>query len=320
MKDKPLVSFLVLSYKQEKFIRDAIKGAFEQTYEPLEIIFSDDCSPDRTFEIIKDEVGAYRGLHKIILNRNEHNQGLAGNMNRALELSHGQFIIASAGDDISLPNRTMELADYWQSSSPPVDLVCSYYEEMNEDGSPTGFINKNVVFVPDTTRHVQQWSCGATGACAAYSRKLYDKYGPLDTRIVAEDWVFSFRAWVESGIRLIEKPLVLHRTHDQCLSVIHHNLNVEQNPAARRLLRRKAKGNELARVKDWLQAWQIAGKSKGSRVETELKKWIRLLEMEWQAYDTGRIQALKAAILSLGYRGGLRTAIRLLYRLVLGRY
>jgi glycosyltransferase involved in cell wall biosynthesis len=34
----PLVSFAVLGYRQEQYIREAIEGAFAQTYSPLEII------------------------------------------------------------------------------------------------------------------------------------------------------------------------------------------------------------------------------------------------------------------------------------------
>lgn len=317
---KPLVSFMVFCYKQEQFIRDAIKGAFEQTYEPLEIIFSDDCSPDRTFEIIQEEVRSYQGPHKIILNRNESNLGLAGNINAAFKLAKGEFFVMAAGDDISVPSRTGELVQRWQATPSAVDSVCSYFEEMDVEGMSTGYIKKNVVFVPDVKQSVQRWTCGATGACAGYSRKLYDKYGPLDLRIIAEDWVLSFRAWLESGIALIEKPLVYHRTHDRCLSVIQRNFNVERNLERRRLLRRKAAGNKLARVQDWLRSWQIAGKVPDGQVEVALKRWIELLELEWQAYDLGRVPALKAAVCSLAYHGGVKVAMRLLYRNVIGKY
>ena len=69
--DRPLVTFVILSYNEERFIREGIQGAFSQTYSPLEIIISDDCSTDRTFEIIQEEVEGYKGPHKVVLNRNE---------------------------------------------------------------------------------------------------------------------------------------------------------------------------------------------------------------------------------------------------------
>ena len=46
--EPPRVTLAVIAYNQERFIREAIEGAFAQTYQPLEIILSDDCSSDRT--------------------------------------------------------------------------------------------------------------------------------------------------------------------------------------------------------------------------------------------------------------------------------
>jgi glycosyltransferase involved in cell wall biosynthesis len=322
MSKLPQVSFLVFSYNQEHFVCDAIKSAFEQIYEPMEIIFSDDCSPDRTFDIIKKEADAYRGPHKIILNRNEKNMGLAGNINRAFEIAKGQYFVMAAGDDISVPTRTAELVHRWQNKDAPVDYVSSFFEDMDVNGNPVvlsdTLIKENSVKLPNVDLPVYEWNCGVTGACASFSRKLYDKYGPLDIGVVAEDGVFPFRAWVESGIALVEKPLVKHRTHPGSIYVIQSNIKNLKNAESRRLLRRQALRNKIARTKDWLRTWQIAGKAKDNRVEDELKQWIQLLEIEWQTYDSNRIQALMAAFSSMGYRGiGMRTATRIILRHVL---
>ena len=52
--NKPLISFLLLTYNQENYIQDAINGALAQTYSPLEIIISDDCSTDGTYKKIEE--------------------------------------------------------------------------------------------------------------------------------------------------------------------------------------------------------------------------------------------------------------------------
>lgn len=64
MEQRPLVTFALFAYNQEKYIREAVDGAFSQTYEPLEIILSDDCSSDRTFEIMQEMAAAY--LHLVV--------------------------------------------------------------------------------------------------------------------------------------------------------------------------------------------------------------------------------------------------------------
>ena len=56
----PLVSFCVKCYNQERYIGEALEGAFAQTYRPLEIVISDDASTDRSWEIITEAVAKYR--------------------------------------------------------------------------------------------------------------------------------------------------------------------------------------------------------------------------------------------------------------------
>ena len=101
----PLVSFGIITYNQEQFILDTLKGAVSQEYDNMEIIVSDDNSTDKTFEIVESFVKSYEGPFKFILNKNKDNLRIAGNVNKVIELSHGDYIILADGDDISLPNR-----------------------------------------------------------------------------------------------------------------------------------------------------------------------------------------------------------------------
>lgn len=320
MSSNPLVTYALFCYNQENFILDAVQSALSQTYEPLEIIISDDCSTDRTVAIVEKEILEYRGPHKVILNKNKVNLGLTGNINCALEMAEGDFFVMAAGDDISTPERTERLVQRWQDKSSPVDLVCSFFEEIDSSGKPTGFVKKNTVFTPDRKLPVQRWVCGATGACAGYSRKLFDKYGPLDPDVVAEDWIFSFRAWLESGIACIETPLVKHRTHENCISVIHRNVKKNRDRNERRLIMKKAILGKIARVKEWRKAWLINGGSEKDQVVIQLKKWGELLRLEATAYSATRVKSLKLYLQALFQRGSLRVSAKILYRHVFRIY
>src|SRR5215475_5079675 len=138
MKDKPLLSFAIFSCNQEKFIRSAIEGAFAQTYSPLEIIISDDCSKDRTFEIAKEMAAAYRGPHTVRLNRNETNLGIGGHVNKVFGISQGELVFAAAGDDVSLPHRVEATFQAWDQFGRKPTSVCSSYMTVNEDGKEMG--------------------------------------------------------------------------------------------------------------------------------------------------------------------------------------
>ena len=55
MAQKLKVSVCMITYGQEKYIREAIEGVLMQECDfEVELILSNDCSPDRTDEIIQD--------------------------------------------------------------------------------------------------------------------------------------------------------------------------------------------------------------------------------------------------------------------------
>ena len=109
--NRPLVTFALFAYNQEQYIREAVEGAFSQTYEPLEIILSDDCSSDRTFEIMKEMAAAYEGPHEVQIRQSAVNAGILAHVLRVSREASGDYIIVAAGDDISQPKRTEIIAE-----------------------------------------------------------------------------------------------------------------------------------------------------------------------------------------------------------------
>lgn len=98
----PKLSYVLLSHNREKYIRAAIESAFAQDYEgELEYIFSDDCSTDRTFEIIKECVAAYKGNRRVVVTQTPRNLHLAGNTNHAVQFVESDWVIRADDDDIS---------------------------------------------------------------------------------------------------------------------------------------------------------------------------------------------------------------------------
>ena len=52
--NKPLVTIAIPTYNRaDGYLRDALKSAMNQTYENIEIVVSDNCSPDNTEDYIK---------------------------------------------------------------------------------------------------------------------------------------------------------------------------------------------------------------------------------------------------------------------------
>ena len=102
----PKLSYVLLSHNREKYIRAAIESAFAQDYEgELEYIFSDDCSTDRTFEIIKECVAAYKGNRRVVVTQTPRNLHLAGNTNHAMQFVESDWVVRADDDDYSATNR-----------------------------------------------------------------------------------------------------------------------------------------------------------------------------------------------------------------------
>jgi glycosyltransferase involved in cell wall biosynthesis len=227
-KNRPLLTLIIGAYRHERFIRQAVEGAFAQTYSPLQIILSDDASPDRTFEIMSEMAAAYRGPHEITLNRNPKNLGLSGHVNRAVQLARGELLVFAAGDDIPLPFRAATACEAWEASNRKafgvhgkiINIDESFQPEPGkvwEAGAPESR------HFQDSASHLDGYIRTATpvilGATAAWSRALFERFGPLPEDVVYEDMALTFRSLLSGGLVSIDHPLVLYRLHG---SNIHH--------------------------------------------------------------------------------------------------
>jgi glycosyltransferase involved in cell wall biosynthesis len=222
IKERPLVTFALFAYRQEQFIREAVAGALAQTYSPLEIILSDDCSTDRTYAIMQEMAAAYRGPHTVRLRQTAKNGGLAAHFNSVMALAAGELVVVAAGDDISLPHRVETLTKEWISAGRPSGIA-SAMSNINEEGKLIGLSN----WAASVKRHMRGASREEMlrqfvhhlefilpGCAAAWAMEAWNKFGNLRESVVNEDAVLSFRSNLDRGIHLIEESLVLYRQHD----------------------------------------------------------------------------------------------------------
>lgn len=95
---RPKVSLIVITYNQEEFVRETLESCVSQDFDSYEVIVCDDCSKDRTPEIIHEFQRDYpQIIHPII---SPVNTGIAGNLNRGLEAVRGDYVALLGGDDL----------------------------------------------------------------------------------------------------------------------------------------------------------------------------------------------------------------------------
>jgi glycosyltransferase involved in cell wall biosynthesis len=213
MRERPLITFALLAYNQERFIEEAIRGALSQTYSPLEIILSDDFSRDETFEIMQRMAKEYLGPHRIILNRNQSNLGLVPHVNRvAMELSAGELLVLAAGDDISLPERTETVWQAWEETGRQAYGISAGFTKIDTNGVLADKINwQRSGFIEGDLNDFVANLKGGVGCSFAFHRDVFSSFGPITIPKSIEDRTIAIRARMLGKVYWIEKPLVLYR-------------------------------------------------------------------------------------------------------------
>ena len=212
---RPLVSLLLLAYRQADTVGAAVAGALAQTYSPLEILISDDASDGATagptWAAIQAAVAGYQGPHRILLNRNPANLGIGAHLSQLVAMSRGELLLVAAGDDVSLPQRAAQTVAAWLAHGRRPDLIASALIDIDAQGSAHGMLRPaNLADWHNATDWIAR-PPHVIGAAQAWTRRLFDRFGPLPTGTVAEDLVMVFRAIVSGGAITLDEPLVQYR-------------------------------------------------------------------------------------------------------------
>jgi glycosyltransferase involved in cell wall biosynthesis len=231
MQERPLVTLAIFSYNQEDFIAEAIEGALAQTYSPLEIIISDDCSTDATFEVIQATLKGRDTPHEVRITRNDRNLGVCAHINKVFEMAQGRLIVMNGGDDVSLPPRVQDTYDAWVAHAYP-GAIHSCWIDIDENGhqitvdEPAMKAPEGCVMDWRHPRFLDQvedaYLFRYTGAALSYDLDVVGrKFPALDPRLPNEDHALYFRASLAGGVVYLPQQLVKYRRHSNNLHSLH---------------------------------------------------------------------------------------------------
>ncbi len=114
------VSILVPIYGVEKYIERCARSLFNQTYDNIEYIFVDDCTKDRSLEVLQSVIESFPNrIDQVKIVRHHENLGLAGARNTALDNATGDYVWHIDSDDEILPES--------------VELLCQKANESDAD-------------------------------------------------------------------------------------------------------------------------------------------------------------------------------------------
>lgn len=289
---RKLVSIILITYNQEDWVEYAVLSVLNQNYENLEIIISDDCSVDKTWENINQAVRCAGNLsNKIILNRNPKNLGITGNFTEALKYAKGDLIIMAAGDDVSSPTRVSKLVEEWLKYDRP-SAIASSLNIIDEHGFPIKDHERNILFNYTEIVHLKGidalkahyyklTNIKALGATLAYSREIFEQFGFNLGDNQSEDQILLGRSLLMNGCILIPDKLVDHRISGQNASLV------------------SFKSNDIKKKDGFINLNLMFSKEELAYKHNELSRRISLLEVQrsdlqkWAPYNNVASALLK---------------------------
>ena len=129
-----LVSICVPIYNVENYIERCAVSLLGQTYGKIEFVFVNDCSPDKSVEVLSKVMEDYPGKKDFVkIISHEKNRGLAAARNTAVNHSEGDFILHVDSDDYLGIDAVEKLVNKQQETD--ADIVTGQAVQIEKDKS-----------------------------------------------------------------------------------------------------------------------------------------------------------------------------------------
>lgn len=220
----PLVSIIMSVYNGELFLQKAIDSILYQTHTNIQIIIVDDCSNNKTKEIlfsIKDK--------RVEIIYNVQQQGLTKNLNTALPYCKGKYIARMDADDISLHTRIEKQVNFLEYYNHLVGCA-TFIDLMNEKEEITGIWHDDRNYVTEKElKKILPTKNVIAHPTVMLKANMFKKYGYNETQKHSQDWDLWLRLFADDlYIRKIPEPLLKYRVHTNSVTASQKKKSVFQ--------------------------------------------------------------------------------------------
>lgn len=209
---KPLVSILLTVYEvKPEFLVECLNSILNQTYNNVEILVIDDCSPNTNYDFIK-EISP-----KIKLIRNEVNLGMQNSINKLFQYVTGKYVIRLGADDLFDKTLLEKEVNILESNSDIGGVCC----EMHRFGDTT---EKTIISI----RRPKKWDIetilngkyGGTGYDGGmmYRASFLPNVQYDNSFKMASDFDFHLQLLEIAPITSIHEDLYAYRMHNTNLT------------------------------------------------------------------------------------------------------
>lgn len=125
------VSILVPFYKVENYVGKCVESLFRQTYKNIEYVFVNDCTPDKSMQVINENIDKYGVRDKCKIIEHKTNKGISTSRNDCLDNATGDYILFIDSDDYIDLDMVESLVNAAKENDADIS-GCGYTEEFGD--------------------------------------------------------------------------------------------------------------------------------------------------------------------------------------------
>lgn len=228
-----LLCIAFMSCDRAGHVERSLGSVLAQTVDDLDVIVSDDCSTDGTFEELQAIVGRYRGGKRVRLRRNGRRLGVVGHFNAIMAEAQSDYVMFAHDDDVSEPLRAGRIIAALRAAAAKPGAVYHNALQLDAEGRSLGEAHLWPAGMAITPETVAAGGANIVGAVATWPRAIVEVFGPVPAKAHFEDGAALFRAALLGNVVFLPEPLVSKRLHPRSLTGPASVIDAESGKAAR---------------------------------------------------------------------------------------
>lgn len=222
------LSVHLITYNNEKHIEETLQSILKQKVNfNYEIVVGDDCSSDRTLEIITKYASANATRFNVV--KNEKQLGILGNFKSTLDRCKGTYIFDIAGDDLLKGKDALQKMVTLLQNDSSLGFVYSGFDRLDDHNNKiTSLKNKSPIYASKNIFKKEVLLGKVNPISLCYNKAHLYKYVDFDTylkmELTIEDYPIFVDLIMQTDFALIKESLHIYRVHDNSHS---HHYNFE---------------------------------------------------------------------------------------------
>lgn len=274
MIENPLVSVVIPTYNREKMLEKAMQSVLNQTYANLELIIADDCSTDKTEELVKRYMDKDNRVRYV---KADQNAGAAVTRNMGAALAKGDYLAFNDSDSVWTENKLeRQLGIFESHQGEEVGMVYHPYIQKSEHSemmvpfqeNPSGWYEDKEIF-----QYLLEMPLVGTPTMMI-PMHVWKQIGGFDIRLQClEDYELSLRIAKQYPVYYTHEALLIDYFTEDCIS---ENMRAEAE-ASFSILREFAEDMERYKTKACflLRIWkQCKRRNKENEFEEQFERYV----------------------------------------------